>query len=66
METTKIKHNTLFFFDKVKDSPEGLLRVRVRWEKNKVTFSLGYRVDMSKCQPIPSDVSMELHTAKRK
>ena len=48
METTKIKHNTLFFFDKVKDSPEGLLRVRVRWSKNKVTFSLGYRVDITK------------------
>jgi integrase len=48
METLKIKHNTLFFFDKVKDSPEGLLRVRVRWSKNKVTFSLGYRVDLSK------------------
>ncbi len=48
METAKIKHNTLFFFDKVKDSPEGLLRVRVRWSKNKVTFSLGYRVDLSK------------------
>jgi integrase len=48
METTKIKHNTLFFFDKVKDSPEGLLRVRVRWSKSKVTFSLGYRVDLSK------------------
>ena len=48
MKTIKIKHNTLFFFDKVKDSPEGLLRVRVRWSKNKVTFSLGFRVDLSK------------------
>lgn len=48
METIKIKHNILFFFDKVKDSPEGLLRVRIRWAKNKVTFSLGYRVDLSK------------------
>jgi len=48
METSKIKHNTLFFFDKVKDSSEGLLRVRIKWEKNKVSFSLGYRVDLSK------------------
>jgi outer membrane scaffolding protein for murein synthesis (MipA/OmpV family) len=48
METTKIKFNILFFFDKVKDSSEGLLRVRVRWGKNKVTFSLGYRVDLLK------------------
>ena len=48
METVKIKHNILFFFDKVKDCPEGLLRVRIRWLKNKVTFSLGFRVDLSK------------------
>jgi integrase len=48
MDRTKIKHNTLFFFDKVKNSSEGLLRVRIRWGSNKTTFSLGYRVDMSK------------------
>ena len=48
METTKLKRNILFFFDKVKNSPEGLLRVRIVWNKNKVSFSLGYRVDLTK------------------
>ncbi len=44
----KATHNILFFFDKVKGSPEGLLRVRIVWNKNKVSFSLGYRVDLTK------------------
>ncbi|MFZ4581547.1 MAG: phage integrase SAM-like domain-containing protein [Paludibacter sp.] len=44
----KATHNILFFFDKVKNSTEGLLRVRIVWNKNKVSFSLGYRVDLTK------------------
>lgn len=48
MKTTKSTYNVLFFFDKVKNNPEGLLRVRVKWDKYKTSFSLGYRVDMLK------------------
>jgi len=48
METKPIKYNVLFFFDKVKDSNEGLLRVRIKWDKNKISFSLGYRVELNK------------------
>jgi integrase len=48
MKSAKATYNVLFFFDKVKNSPEGLLRVRVKWDKYKISFSLGYRVDMLK------------------
>jgi integrase len=48
METKPIKYNVLFFFDKAKDGKEGLLRVRIKWAEYKTSFSLGYRVELSK------------------
>ena len=43
-----IKWYHIFIVDKEKDRPDGKLRFRVKWGKNIVAFSLGYRVDLSK------------------
>lgn len=43
-----IKWYHIFLVDKEKDCPDGKLRFRVKWGKNIVAFSLGYRVDLSK------------------
>ena len=48
-----IKRYHLFFIDKEKDTNgkyrlDGRLRARVTWNKNKVDFNLGYRVELSK------------------
>lgn len=42
------KYNTLFFFDKVGPELEGRLRVRIRWNKTLMGFSLGIRVEIAK------------------
>lgn len=48
-----IKRNLLFFIDKegTKEKgykPDGKLRLRIRYNKNKVDFNVGYRVDIDK------------------
>lgn len=48
-----IKRNLLFFVDKegTKEKgykPDGKLRIRIRYNKNKVDFNVGYRVDIDK------------------
>ena len=48
-----IKRNLLFFIDKEGTKAKGYkfdgkLRLRIRYEKNKVDFNLGYRVDLKK------------------
>ena len=48
-----IKRNLLFFIDKEGTKAKGYkfdgkLRLRIRYEKSKVDFNLGYRVDLKK------------------
>lgn len=46
MPSAKLYH--LFLLEKNKDSSTGKLRLRLRWDKNVLTFNLGYNVDISK------------------
>lgn len=45
-----IKYHAQFLLDKEKDSPTAKLRYRIKWNSNKniVSFSLGYRVEVDK------------------
>lgn len=43
-----MKRNILFFPDKKKDSTEGNLRLRIRWEGNTAQFNVGLKVTISK------------------
>ena len=43
-----IKYGAQFLLDKEKDSSSAKLRYRIKWGKNIVAFSLGYRIDIAK------------------
>lgn len=43
-----LTYDAQFFLDKEKGKPTSRIRFRVKWDKNTLSFNLGYRVDISK------------------
>lgn len=44
----EVKYRAQFLLDKEKDNPTAKLRYRIKWNKNIVAFSLGYRIEVNK------------------